>query len=197
MNLDLVRAIGLGMSAISLGLVAWIFRRQALAAGRSGWSWVLYAALAYFLCGIPVGFVQALLVSLMNIRPSTANFVLLGLGSQAATVGLAYFVALRAMPTDAVELPLTGDWPGSPSESPHPVRTPEKDDTCGFFVFDYNAMGPSYGEQAFGSIYDSLRSSSGVCVFHDGDIFNSETVRSLASKRTSSSQSVPIARLPI
>jgi hypothetical protein len=54
------------------------------------------------------------------------------------------------------------------------------DDTIGFLVFDYDGMDSYYGKQAFDAIYTALRSSSGVCAFYDGDIFNCETVRELA-----------------
>ncbi len=68
----------------------------------------------------------------------------------------------------------------------------------GFFVFDYSAMDACYGEQAFDAIYSGLRSSSGVCVFHDGDVFNCENVRTLAQQanviRPSTPES-PLAKL--
>ena len=74
----------------------------------------------------------------------------------------------------------------------------QPDDTTGFFVFDYNAMDGLYGKQAFTAIYVALRSSSGVCVFHDGDIFNCETVRDTARQAnlvTASSPKSPLADL--
>lgn len=55
-------------------------------------------------------------------------------------------------------------------------------DTSGFFVFDYNAMDTYYGKQAFDAIYAAMCSSAGTCAFHDGDIFNIETVREIANQ---------------
>ena len=41
--------------------------------------------------------------------------------------------------------------------------------TVGFFLFEYGVMRMSYGEQAFDAIYESVSSSHGKCIFHDGD----------------------------
>jgi hypothetical protein len=72
---------------------------------------------------------------------------------------------------------LLGKEPASPNmSSPRQSRQ----DTSGFFVFDYNAMDSYYGKQAFDAIYAAMRSSAGTCAFHDGDIFNVETVREIA-----------------
>lgn len=72
------------------------------------------------------------------------------------------------------------------------------DDSTGFFIFDYNVMDTYYGKQAFEAIYDALHSSTGVCAFHDGDLFNIETVREIAGQsslvKPSSSKS-PLSNL--
>lgn len=65
---------------------------------------------------------------------------------------------------------------------PKPVRGIERDDTCGFFVFDSRAMDIRHDAQVFSAIYDGLRSSSGVCAFHGGTIFSCETVREIAKR---------------
>ncbi|MCB2099902.1 MAG: hypothetical protein KDE22_03465 [Rhodobacterales bacterium] len=52
-------------------------------------------------------------------------------------------------------------------------------ETTGFLVFDYGAMGLSYGREAFLAIQAALRSSAGVCAFHDGDIHDTGIIRSL------------------
>lgn len=56
--------------------------------------------------------------------------------------------------------------------------------TCGFFVFDVRKMDVRHDAQAFSAIYDGLRSSSGVCAFHDGTIFSCETIREIAKRAT-------------
>jgi hypothetical protein len=59
-------------------------------------------------------------------------------------------------------------------------------------------MDTYYGKQAFDGIYSALRSSSGVCAFYDGDIFNCETVREIAKQAnlvTPSSLNSPLANL--
>jgi hypothetical protein len=74
----------------------------------------------------------------------------------------------------------------------------QRDDTTGFLVFDYSAMDSYYGKQAFDAIYAALRSSSGVCAFYDGDIFNCEIVREIAKQAnlvTPSSPKSPLANL--
>ena len=52
-------------------------------------------------------------------------------------------------------------------------------DNTGIFVFDYNRMNGCYGIQAFEAICNSLADSKGVCAFHDGDLFNRDTLREL------------------
>ena len=42
--------------------------------------------------------------------------------------------------------------------------------TSGFFVFDYNVMDCSYGQQAFSAISAALHGSRGTCGFCDGDV---------------------------
>lgn len=63
----------------------------------------------------------------------------------------------------------------------HPTYdSPEN--TCGFLVFDHNQMSSEYGEEVFSAIYQALRMSSGLCAFHDGDVFDIRKVETLARK---------------
>jgi hypothetical protein len=93
-----------------------------------------------------------------------------------------------------------GDKPSSSRPSPQPQHSAEqqRDDTSGFFVFDYSAMDCYYGKQAFDAIYNALRPSTGVCAFYDGDIFNCESVRELgrqANLVVPASPNSPLANL--
>ncbi len=85
------------------------------------------------------------------------------------------------------------------SQAADPAPAPAIDGvTSGFFVFDYNVMDTEYGQQAFAAIYPALRSSQGECVFHEGDVFDRETVLNLAKHcRTlrPSSPDSPLANL--
>lgn len=91
--------------------------------------------------------------------------------------------------------------PVAPRPSPQLHATPpQPKDNVGFFVFDYEGMDSYYGKQAFDAIYKSLRPSSGICAFHDGDIFNCETVRELAKQAnlvTPAGQQSPLADLNV
>jgi len=59
------------------------------------------------------------------------------------------------------------------------ARVESCQDSCGCFVFDYNVMACYYGKQAFDAISHGMQYSRGVCLFHDGDILDSELLFSL------------------
>lgn len=56
-----------------------------------------------------------------------------------------------------------------------------REDTSGFFVFDFYEMDVDYKSKAFNAIYECLKDAAGVCAFYDDNI-SPETVRELAEQ---------------